>query len=361
LNIPHPSPDQALYKQVLEEGFQRFPERRANYLKYQAAKRGVSLDYLPIKLDIENVSRCNFHCTMCQVSDWPGLKRADDMSFEDYKALIDAQDGLIEIKLQGMGEPLMGSCYFDMISYARAKYIWVRSTTNGSLLHLQDNYKRLIDSDICELQISIDGTTPETYEKIRRGGNFKKTADNCILINQYCRDVQRKRTRMWSVIQRDNFHELEAFPRFAQELGFERLTLSLDLNDWGQEQWKKLNDFLDVREAFRSDQIQALIDLGKQHQVEVTFWFIDKKYDTDNPSHLCPWPFERAYVSSDMRVVPCCLIANPEVTDLGDARDFSKVWNGDDMITFRKMHLQGQIPKICQSCYKNRPSQSQQK
>jgi pyrroloquinoline quinone biosynthesis protein E len=75
---------------------------------------------------------------MCQVSDWPKWQRAGDMAFGDYKALLDRQIGLIEIKLQGMGEPLLGPCYFDMIRYARGKHLWVRSTTNGSLLHLKE-------------------------------------------------------------------------------------------------------------------------------------------------------------------------------------------------------------------------------
>ena len=139
--LPRPSADQALYSQTLEAGFAKFPERKLNYDKYKASRRGELLDYLPIKLDIENVSRCNYRCTMCEVSNWPGQKRAEDMSFEDYKNLIDSQYGLIEIKLQGLGEPLMGECYFEMIDYTRSKHIWVRSTTNGSLLRLRDNYK----------------------------------------------------------------------------------------------------------------------------------------------------------------------------------------------------------------------------
>lgn len=353
LKLPRPSPDLKFYETNQTKGFELFPKRKENYLKYQAAQRGERLDYLPIRLDIENVSRCNFHCTMCQVSDWPNLKRAADMTFEEYQALLDSQYGLVEIKLQGMGEPLMGSSYFDMIADARKRYIWVRSTTNASLLHLKDNYKRLIDSDICEVQVSIDGATSSTYEKIRRGGQFKKVTENSRLLNQYCRDVKRNRTRMWSVIQGANFNEIEMFPKLAHELGFDRLTLSLDLNDWGQETWRKSNDPLDIHRKFNLEQAETLIRLGKQYEVDVTFWFIDEKYDTTHPSKLCPWPFERAYISSDMRIVPCCMIANPDVSDLGDAHELDREWNGRAMKEFRKLHLTGNIPSVCKSCYKS--------
>src|SRR5262249_46343299 len=55
------------------------PRKRENYERFLRARRDASVDYLPVKLDIENVSRCNFKCTMCVVSDWPKGKRASDM------------------------------------------------------------------------------------------------------------------------------------------------------------------------------------------------------------------------------------------------------------------------------------------
>ncbi len=73
LKRPYPEPE--LYRSTRETGFRLYPERQRNYERYKAAKRGEIVDYLPVMLDIENVSRCNFHCTMCQVSDWPKYQR----------------------------------------------------------------------------------------------------------------------------------------------------------------------------------------------------------------------------------------------------------------------------------------------
>ncbi|TAF54070.1 MAG: radical SAM/SPASM domain-containing protein [Oscillatoriales cyanobacterium] len=215
------------------------------------------------------------------------------------------------------------------------------------------NIRRLIDADICELQVSVDGTAKETYEKIRRGGRFEKVVENCRLLNEYCRDTNRKRTRMWTVVQQDNFSELEQFPVLAADLGFERLTLSLDVNDWGQDEWREVNQKVDVHRRFDLSMAERLIAIGKQHNVEVTFWFIDQKYDTTDPKKLCPWPFDRLYISSDMKIVPCCMVANPEVCELGDARNLTQEWNSEQMIAFRRAHLGGNIPKICTACYSN--------
>lgn len=349
--LPFPKADAELWNRILAAGFETYPERLANYQKFQASKFSAEVAHLPVRLDIENVSRCNFHCQMCQVSGWKGFKRAGDMSMEDYRALLEQQIGLIEIKLQGMGEPLLGKCYFEMIEFARARHLWVRSTTNSSVLHRNDNYKRIIDADICELQVSVDGTTAEVFEKIRRGSHFDQVCRNIQLLNAYARTQGRMRTRMWTVVQRDNAHQLEEFPKLAAELGFERCTLSLDLNDWGQEAWKKTNDANEVSEKMSPEQAARLIATGRERGVEVTFWYMDKKYELGNLDNLCPWPFSRGYVSSDMRLVPCCMIANPEVIDLGDATKLGEVWNGPKMQGFRKAHLSGKLPNVCKVCY----------
>ena len=63
------------------------------------------------------------------------------------------------------------------------------------------------------------------------------------------------------------------------------------------------------------------------------------------------WPFERAYISSDERVVPCCMIANPQVSDLGSAKDFSATWHSKTFEDFRQAHIDGNIPDVCKTCY----------
>jgi radical SAM protein with 4Fe4S-binding SPASM domain len=350
--LPRPTRDEDLYSSILQKGYKTYPQRLGNSEKATTPPSKAILDYQPIILDIENVSRCNYRCIMCQMSTWRGNKRAADMTFGDFTELLDSQQGLTEIKLQGIGEPLLGGdLYFEMIRYARSKHLWVRSTTNASLLHQNENYRKLIDSDICEIQISIDGATAKTYEKIRPGGTFKLISENCIRLHAHCREVDRRRTRMWTVVQKDNFSELEELPALAARLGFKRLTLALDLSDFGQTDLKKHNDIIAMHGKLTHNRAVKVIELGKKESVEVTFWIIDEKFNTSSPNKLCPWPFQRAYISSDMRVVPCCMMANPEVMDLGDARELNKVWNDQKMVKFRQMHLDGKIPRVCRSCY----------
>ncbi len=355
LPAPEPVPDEATYRAERELALAASPRRRENFERYQASKRRhAELDYLPIKLDIENVSRCNFRCTMCVVSDWDKGQRAVDLPVDSFKSLIDEQYGLLEIKLQGIGEPtLQRDPYFEMIRYARAQHIWVRTTTNASLLHLNDNYRKLIDSGVNEVQISIDGADKETFEKIRRGSVFERVAENCKTINAYCREKGISRTKMWTVVQAGNQHQLPEFVDFAQELGFETQVFSLNLSDWGISEWNERNDLVNVQDHMDVDRLLELVERGKERGVRVRFWNVNEKYSLGSPETLCPWPFERAYIASDQRVSPCCYLGNPDVYEIGDGiqEGFNPIWNGEAFEDFRQAHLDGRIPDVCRGCY----------
>jgi len=357
--LPAPEPAAGLdaYLRERELALARDARTRTNYERYLAsARRSASVDYLPIKLDIENVSRCNFRCAMCVVADWPRGRRAADMPLETFKRLLDEQYGLIEIKLQGVGEPLLQrDAFFEMIRDARKRHIWVRTTTNASLLHFRDNYKRLIHSDVNELQISIDGATREVFEAIRSGSVFERVKDNAKRVNAYCRSLGIERTKMWTVVQKGNIGQLEALVDLATELGFTNQVFSLELSDWGLDVMRARNDMIAAEDDLDPARLFSLIDRGKRSGVRVRFWNATEKYRLGNPGTLCPWPFERAFVSSDARVVPCCYIGNPDVCQideaLGPERGFSGIWRGAAFTVFRQAHLDGNLPVICKGCY----------
>lgn len=355
LPVPEPVPDIRAYLHEREVRLAASLECRRNYETHmRSARRSADVDYLPIRLDFENVSRCNFACTMCTVSEWPKGRRAADMPLEAFKRIIDEQVGLVEIKVQGLGEPtLQGDDYFEMIRYARARNIWVRTTTNASLLHLKDNYRKLIDSGVNEIQISIDGATADVFESIRRQSDFKRVVSNCRLINGYCAELGIERTKMWTVVQEKNRHQLTQLVDLAHEMGFRSMAFSLNMNDWGTQHWKEINDAVTVEHSFTRAEAERLMAQGEALGVKVRFWNVTNKYSTDHVNHLCPWPFERAYISSDLRVVPCCIVANPDVSEVGVMRDgFSSVWKGETMRRFRESHLNGRIPQVCAFCYK---------
>src|SRR3990167_4302368 len=345
---PEPSAGLAAYDQELAARL-TFSERcRENYQRYLRRRLTADPDYLPVKLDIEGVSRCNFACTMCAVSKWPKGKRAGDMSLECFKRLIDEQYGLVEIKLNGIGEPLMaGEKFFEMIRYARSKRIWVRITTNASLLHLRENYRKLVNSGVNEIDISIDGADKPTFEDIRIQSDFDQVSKNCQLLNDYCLERGIVRTKMWTLVQKANYENLEKHVLLSARLGFRNLVFSLQLHGWGDPDLERRNRNESVRLEY--EYLEGLVAVGRTQGVRVAFWDVSEKFDSEN---LCPWPFERAVVTSDSRTVPCCMIGDPDKFELGKGLTFMKAWKADEYKDFRAAHLAGQIPSVCKACYK---------
>ncbi|WKW18809.1 hypothetical protein IXZ16_08345 [Campylobacter fetus subsp. fetus] len=88
LKFKVPLADQVQYDTMLQNGFKTYPKRYENYKKYLKNKRSIKPDFMPIKADIENVSRCNFRCSHCMASTYTSYKgRANDLDFGEYKKI----------------------------------------------------------------------------------------------------------------------------------------------------------------------------------------------------------------------------------------------------------------------------------
>lgn len=338
---------------MVQDGFVRFPRREANYKIWESvrdisyAKCKPNILHMPIKLDIELSNTCNLKCEMCYLQFKNEKKHY--LGFDKIKELLDENYGLIEVRIQGISEPFLAAdTLFESVKYAADRLVWTRTTTNGTLLHINENYKKIIDAGIGEFGVSIDGVSKQTYEKIRRGSDFERVCENSKLLNEYCRQNGVDKTRMWVVAQKDNMHELHLFPKFARELGFNRITVSLYVIDWGMEVMQEKNR----GKALRADQakIDEMVSEGKKYGVDVTFWDHAGKFDATN---ICNWPFERAFVSSDGSIVPCCVLPGPNVMNFGNVyeRSFSSIWFSGAMLDFRASHCSMNIVKECLECY----------
>jgi len=297
-------------------------------------------------MDVEPTARCNFRCIMCVNPKRLG-KPKSDLSLEDFKAIMDQNPQFVEVKVQGVGEPLLNRDLFGMIEYATGRDTWVRTTVNGSLLHVDDNYKRLVDSGISEVQISFDGATKEVFEHIRAGADFDQIVKNLKALNAYVATKDRDYTRMWVLLQSNNRHQLLDFIRMAASMGFRRLTYSVVLTGWGEE-----NSFDDLKvQPFNEEEEARVQALAKQEGVDVTVWNCADRFRLDSPETVCPFPFDRAFIGSDLRVLPCGVIGHHEDSPFGKAPSFREIWNAPTYRNFRKAHLEGHIPAFCRECY----------
>lgn len=341
-----PRPDQFTYRMMNYRGFVRFPERLKNYILAKNEARSEECLSLPFMMDVEPVSRCNFRCIMCANVKREGKPRSD-LSLADFKTFMDQNPQFVEVKIQGVGEPLLNRDLFGMIEHATLRDTWVRTTVNGSLLHVNDNYKRLIDSGIGEVQTSFDGATKDVFEHIRAGADFDQIVKNLTALNAYVATKDRDYTRMWVLLQSNNRHQLLDFITIAARMGFRRMTYSVVLTGWGEE-----NSFSDLKvRPFTDEEEERILALAKKEGVEVSVWNCTDRFRIGSPETLCPVPFARAFIGSDLRILPCGTIGHHEDINFGHALGFRENWNSPTYRQFRKAHLEGRIPSFCRECY----------
>lgn len=334
-----PKPNLLSYKMYFMLGLMRHPKRFLNYCRYRKNGFGSNVTHLPLVMDIEPTQRCNYKCRMCMTH----KTKRPDLTLEEFKTVIDEQYGLMEIKIQGVGEPFLNTDFIEMIKFAKKRHLWVRTTTNGSLLGHDQNYKKLVDSNVNDVNISIDGATKDVYEAIRKGGRFERIIENCKLINDYNNRVRKTTVRAWVVLQALNIQEIYQFPEFFAELGFKEMAYSFAMHNYGQNGQNSEVAEIDIKDL----DMRRLETLAARFKIKINFWF----YPSYSTKHYCKIPFERVYLTTDKKVLPCCYVANQEVVTFGPYNDFKTVWFQDYAPIRQKMRNQNTVPGFCKRCY----------
>lgn len=146
-----------------------------------------NLDELPERISIEIVFGCNLKCGMCHVPNTKErkFKLMDTWVFE---TIINQLDSKKTVHLNIDGEPLLHPNIVQFIHYAKEKGHIVGFATNATKL-TEELSQKLIESKLDYITFSIDGGTPETYEKIRKGASFSAVVQN---VKTFCALNQKK-------------------------------------------------------------------------------------------------------------------------------------------------------------------------
>ena len=81
------------------------------------------------------------------------------------------------VVLHSWGEPLLHKRILEMIRYAKERDLFVETSTNATRLD-EETSRKLIESGLDRVYLSMDGLTKETYEKVRVKGNFEVVRGN---------------------------------------------------------------------------------------------------------------------------------------------------------------------------------------
>src|SRR5437773_1331748 len=127
----------------------------------------------PAHMKIELTNFCNLACPMCPHE---GMRReVGYMKPELFRRIIDLATPELEFAyLHHLGESLFHGRIGELIRHGRSRGVAMGLSTNATYL---DHRKArvLLESGLDFLVISMDGASPDTYARIRVGGDFATT------------------------------------------------------------------------------------------------------------------------------------------------------------------------------------------
>lgn len=319
---------------------------------YATLTKPLKHNFFPFSLDIEPTIRCNLRCSSCQS---PYLKREQkDLTFSLYKSILDQFNTLLEIKITGMGEPLLNKDFFKMVNYAKEKDISVFSFSNGKIID-QSIAWEIVKSGLREITISVDGATSKTHNSIRVGSDLEQVLGAVEMLVAARGKLRYPIISVWFVGRKSNIHELSTLLDICKELNIDYLTCQHDLTFWGKEQWREKigDDALSKNAQFTEEVIRDA--QKKAAYLKLKFISFQKNKFSHKFGKECYWPWRSCFIATDGKVVPCCLIADPEVVSLGDLSkiSFKEIWNGKNYQDFRRNIKEHNIPTYCSDCYEN--------
>jgi len=308
---------------------------------------------LPFKLKMECSSICNLRCTMCPLH--TGLNRKQGfLKFNKFKFVFD-QINPAYLNLTGIGEPLMNNDLMKIVKYAKKKNSMVKLDTNGMLL-TDKNIKKIIETKIDIISISIDGTDKDSYESIRIGSNFemvKKNVKNLVKYRNYKNSSVQ--VHMFFVLQIKNLEKLPKFIKLGEELGVDYMAGGFVV-PLGKNENKK-NDL--IKTKINSEKIiKETEDLIKKSKIEISLNSLldylksEGKKEFYNEKTPCYMPWYSTFITWDGFVNPCDFSCDNEIV-FGNVFEepFKKIWNNNKIQNFRKGLLEKRSSiGICKSC-----------
>jgi len=324
----------------------------------------------PLFANIITTQRCNLHCVGCRFhsplsnpADQEALSRAKDIPLPHQYSDIgpgsvnrtpsQAKDislplfeklcrelkilGTRTITLTGEGEPFLHPFLPEMVTAAKEEGLRVTIATNGTFLS-EENIRKLIDSRVDSLRVSLMAATPREYEKIYPGTDpifFTREIEGLKLCSRLkIKQASRyPNVDLYHPINRENFGTIDKVVEVAQATGANAVTFSPWKTFGGQ--FASLSLTTANEEALRRSlpRIRGGLDsLSIRHNIGELI----KRYDIGPqvwrkvPCYAA-WYFARVLIDGTVLVCPHSDIAAGNL----NTESLESIWNGPVFRAFR--------------------------
>jgi [mycofactocin precursor peptide]-tyrosine decarboxylase / 3-amino-5-[(4-hydroxyphenyl)methyl]-4,4-dimethylpyrrolidin-2-one synthase len=300
---------------------------------YDRLRRGLSA---PICLTWEMTYACNLRCVHCLSSS--GKRAPGELTTEEAKRLLDdwARMQVFYINVGG-GEPMTRRDFFDLMEYSIDHGIGVKFSTNGTLIDAAAA-DWIASTDYLDVQISLDGATPEVNDAIRGAGAYGRAQHAMQLLSE--RGV---RFKINTVLTRRSFVQLDALYGMASGYGGELRVTRLRPSGRGTQVWSALR--------LTQAQNRSLYDWLLEHPDVLTgdsFFHLSALGKPLDGMNMCGAGRIVCCVDPVGDVYACPFVLVPEFK-AGNIRDssFAEIWHDSEL--FRRLR-QWEVGGSCTEC-----------
>lgn len=185
----------------------------------------VFLETPPYSLQVANSGRCNLKCIMCQSND---QCRKDDVLLEEKlftEIVPEILPGISRLTLSGNGEVFFNPYsrkFLQSLDPNRYPSMKIELYTNGTMFtpKLWESIKHNRYDDIL---VSVDAASKETYEKIRKNGNWDILRRNLDFISELRRQNVFYYFCINFLVMKSNYKEMKAFVELGLILGCDKI------------------------------------------------------------------------------------------------------------------------------------------
>ena len=189
----------------------------------------------PICLTWELTYACNLSCVHCLSSS--GRRDPQELTTAECRAVIDELQRMQVFYVNiGGGEPTVRPDFWELVDYATGHDVGVKFSTNGVKI-TSDVARRLAGRDYVDVQISLDGATPEVNDAVRGPGSYE-------LALRAMRNLAAAGFagfKISVVMTRHNVGQLEKFKAIADRFGAQLRITRLRPSGRGADVWDELH------------------------------------------------------------------------------------------------------------------------
>ncbi|HEX6777701.1 MAG TPA: radical SAM protein [Ktedonobacterales bacterium] len=306
---------------------------------------------LPRELYLETTNRCNELCDQCPRTH---LKREAerDLALEEVVRISDQLPALERVVLHGLGEPMLNAELPAIVAHLRKRGAYVLFNSNATALSERMG-RALIEADLNELRVSLDGATAGTYARVR--GVSEKTLPKILRnLSQFTQiqralGAERPRLSFWFTAMRENLPELPRLVDLALETGVREIYVQR-LIYFGEGLAREEQALFNRAQQEELEIIRQTEQRCQEHGLAfratgatTPIEYLGHKTDDvlRRPWSPCQRPRKLAYITATGNVFSCCFApfhpgpASTRVLGNVFEQSFAEIWNGPRYQSFR--------------------------